>query len=195
LNKRIPIFMTVFLILAICGCLEGSQNPVNSATTRPANATDTDIVKSEAKVISNNDGPRGVTLFLNKMNKEGVTLDAKADEPSDFVDTIMSIILIDGKLNAQNITPKKYAIGYSGVYMPSTGTFEITRDQITRIKQDAQSQGLLKAVITTMANGKFGDQMQIYGQSVRDNHYTPSKDKVDMYMQYYSEPRWRIYIS
>lgn len=193
--KHIKVCMAIALILAICGCLEGSQNPVNSAISRPANATDADIVKSEVNVITNNDGPRGVTLFLDKMNKDGVTLDVKADEPSDFVDTIMSIILLDGKLSAQNITAKKYIIEYSGVYMPGTGNFEITKDQITGIKQDVPSQGLLNAVITTMAKGKLGEQMQIFGQSVKNSHYTPSRDKADMYMHYYTEPRWRIYLS
>jgi hypothetical protein len=185
----------IFLILVICGCLEGSQNAGNSVITRPPGATDLDIVKAEARTISNSDGPRGVTLFLDKMNKDGIALNAKADESSDFVDTIMSVILMDGKLNAQNITPRKYIIEYSGVYVPNTGNFEITRDQIIKIKQDAQNQGLLNAIITTMANGSFGEQMQIHGRFVRDDHYTPSKDKVDMYMHYYSEPRWRIYIS
>jgi hypothetical protein len=192
LNKHTQIFIAIFLILILCGCLEGSQKPVDGVITRPLNATDVDIVKSELKVISNNDGPRGVTLFLNKMNKDGVLLDAKADEPSDFVDTIMSIILVDGRLNAQNITPNRYRIEYSGVYMPGTGNFELTRDQITQIKQDAQRLGLLNSVISAMANGEFGEQMQIFGSSVRENHYTPSKDKVDMYMQYYSDRRWWI---
>jgi len=185
LDKHILIFMNIFLILAICGCLEGSQKPGNDVITRPPNVTDTDIVKSEVKVISNNDGPKGVTLFLNKMNKEGVTLDAKADEPSDFVDTIMSIVLLDGKLNAQNITPTEYTIEYSGRYFANTGTFQITRDQVTQIKQNAHSQGLLKAVITAMANGKFGDKMQVHGKFVTDYPYTPSKDRLELYRGYF----------
>jgi hypothetical protein len=92
LDKIVSIFMNIFLILVICGCLEEPQNSVNSPITRPANATDADIIKAEAKAISSNDGPRGITLFLNKINKDGVTLDAKADEPSDFVDTILWFI-------------------------------------------------------------------------------------------------------
>jgi hypothetical protein len=105
------------------------------------------------------------------------------------------VYLLDGRLNAQNITPNRYIIKYSGVYMPNSGSFEIASDQITKIKTNAESQGLLNAVITAMANGKFGEQMEIFGQHVRNTHYTPSKDKVEMYMHYYSEPRWKFYIS
>jgi hypothetical protein len=188
------IFISIVSILAICGCLEGSQNSGNRVITRPLGATDSEIVKAEAKGLSDADGPKGVGLFLNKIDKDGVTLVAKADEPSDFADTIMSIILMDGNLNAQNVTPKEYTIEYGGRYFDNTGTFQITRDQITQIKQNAQNKGLLNAVITAMVNGKFGDKMQTHGKYLTDYPYTPSKDRLELYREYTSEPRWRINI-
>ena len=162
--------------------------------TRPPGATDSDIVKAELKTISNSDGPKGVTLFLNKIDKEGVSLIAKADEPSDFVDTITSIVLLDGNLNAQNITPKEYTVDYSGRYFANTGNFKVTKNQIIQIKQNAQSQGLLNAVIATMAKGMFGDKMQAHGKYLTDYPYTPSENRLELYREYASEPRWKVYI-
>jgi hypothetical protein len=182
-------------LLALSGCIGNNENSLTSEKiARPAGATDTDIIKNELKTISDSDGSRGISLFFNKIDKkEGIIIDAKADESSDFVDTIASIAVLDCRLIAQNVTAKKYTIHYSGVYMPASGTFQVTSDSLKHIAEEAETQGLVDAVIATMSSGEFGEQMQIHGNAAK-NHYTPSSEKSDMYMGYKYPPDLRIRI-
>ena len=184
----------IFVVLALSGCIGNEDNISEEKIIRPPGATDEDIIKNEIKSISQSDGPRGVVLFFNSMNEKGdVVIDAKADEPSDFVDAIAAIAIIDKRLIAQNINVKEYTIKYSGIYMPNKGTFKITSAHLDQIAEDAENLGLVDSVITRMSSGDLGEQLKIHGMAT-EKHYTPSSEKTDMYMGYERVPDLTIRI-
>jgi hypothetical protein len=192
LKALIVALICIIAVQALSGCIGNKDESSGEKIVRPAGATDTDVIKKELKTLSNSDGPRGITLFFAKLDKEdGIIIDAKADESSDFVDTIAAIALLDSRLITQNVTAKKYTIRYSGVYMPNTGTFQITPAQLNHIAKDAKTNGLVKAAISLMSSGELGEQLEIHGKAA-GSHYTPSSEKSDMYMGYKEAPDYRI---
>jgi len=193
LNASLVTLVCCIAVLALSGCTENGSS--EEKIVRPAGATDIDVIKTELKTISDNDGPRGITLLFSKIDKsDGILIDAKADESSDFVDTVAAIAVVDGRLIAQNVTAKKYTIHYSGVYMPNSGTFQITADHLSQIAKDAENTGLVDAVISLMSSGKLGEQMKIHGDAAA-RKYTPSSEKsADMYYGYKEVPDYRIRI-
>ena len=190
MSKPVVGFILTLAALICSGCIQPSPEEVYDAPiTLPTNASPVDILKESLKILTDIDGPRGVALFLDEFDENRVTLSAKADEPSDFVDTIAAIIITDSHLNTQNITPTEYIVKYSGRYFSNSGKFKITKKQITRIEQNTQ---LLEAVIAAMAKGDFGDDMKTRGKYLTDNAYTPSNERLELYKGYVSRPRWVI---
>lgn len=188
--------ISIIALLVLSGCIENKDGSGSTGEKiiRPPGVTDTDVIKNELKTMSNSDGPRGISLFFNTIDKsDGIVIDAKADESSDFVDTIAAIAVLDGRLIAQNITAKKYTIHYTGVYMPNSGTFQVTVDNLNSLATESKTRGLVNAVIAIMSSGKLGEQMMIHGKAAA-SHYTPSSEKSDMYMGYKSAPDLRIRI-
>jgi hypothetical protein len=165
-----------------------SQIAINSTST-------TDVVKDELKYLSQLDGPRGVSLFLVKFDKDETVLEAKCDESFDFADTIMAIVALDEYLHANHLPqPQNYRVKYSGVYVPHSDEFVITRSRMDRIKLDSAEKGLVSSVINTMASGAFGAQLESHGKYMLENGYKPSASKIEMYLHEYYEPTWKIYI-
>lgn len=193
MSKYVVGFILMLVALICSGCIQPSPEEVyDTPITLPINASPVDTLKESLRTMTDADGSRGVTLFLDTFDKNRVTLSAKADEPSDFVDTIAAIIIIDLHLNTQNITPEEYTVKYSGRYFSNSGDFKITKKQIARIVQNTQNQGLLEAVIAAMAKGDFGDDMKTRGKYLTDNAYTPSNERLELYKGYVSRPRWMI---
>lgn len=194
LEASIVVLICIITLQALSGCVEKENGSSDEKIVRPAGATDTDVIKNELKTISDSDGPRGVSLFLARLDKgDGIVIDAKADESSDFVDTIAAIAVLDSRLIAQNVTANKYTVHYSGVYMPNSGDFQITASHLNHIAQKAQTLGLVDAVIAIMSSGELGKQLKIHGDAAA-SHYTPSSEKSDMYMGYKYAPDLRIRI-
>jgi len=193
MSKYVVGFILMLVALICSGCIQPSPEEVyDTPITLPINASPVDTLKESLRTMTDADGPRGVALFLDAFDKNRVTLSAKADEPSDFVDTIAAIIIIDLHLNTQNITPEEYTVKYSGRYFSNSGDFKITKKQIARIVQNTQNQGLLEAVIAAMAKGDFGDDMKTRGKYLTNNAYTPSNERLELYRGYVSQPRWMI---
>lgn len=190
MSKLIVGFILILVALVCSGCIQPSPEEVyDSPIAMPTNGSPVDILKESLRVMTNVDGPRGVGLFLDTVDKNRVTLSAKADEPSDFVDTIAAIIIMDRHLSAQNIVFEEYIVKYSGRYFSNSGRFKITKKQIAEIELD---QGLLETVIAGMAKGDFGDDMKDRGKDLVDSAYTPSDERLELYKGYVSRPRWVI---
>ncbi len=159
-----------------------------------AESKDVDIIKYEIKNITQSDGPRGIVLFFDSMADErSLTIDAKADEPSDFVDTIAAIAVLDQRLARQNIHIEKYTVEYSGIYIPSADEFDITSAELDKIAAGAKNTSLVESVIARMMAGDFGENLKFLGVSA-NNHYLPSSEKRDMYLEYEEVPDLTIRI-
>lgn len=197
IKKTGGLICVLAAVVLLSGCIESNNHGAymsEEKIVRPPGATDLDVVKSEIKSITQSDGPRGIVLFFNSMGDEGnLVLDAKADEPSDFVDVIAAIAIIDKRLAAQDISINKYTIKYSGMYIPSKGEFDITAPSLGKIAKDAKDIGLVDSVIDRMINNDFGEQVKFFGMAA-DKHYSPSCDKTDMYLGYERAPDLTIRI-
>jgi hypothetical protein len=87
------------------------------------------------------------------MNEKGdVVNDAKADEPSDFVDAIAAIAIIDN-VNCTKHQCKRVHNKIFWYIYANKGTFKITSAHLDQIAEDAENLGLVDSVITRMSSG------------------------------------------
>jgi len=70
----------------------------NSYKELPTTGSGEALLKESLRYVSQEDGPRGTTLFLTKYNENEATIEAKCDESIDFIDTILAIMIVDTDL-------------------------------------------------------------------------------------------------
>jgi len=167
----------------------------NSYKELPTTGSGEALLKESLRYVSQEDGPRGTTLFLTKYNENEATIEVKCDESIDFIDTILAIMIVDTDLERKGtVPPDRYIIKYSGVYIPQSGSFTITKGDLLEMRAGASSGGILRSIATKMASGRWGAEIESHGRWLLTNGYKPSNTKDEMYLHQYYDPVWRIYI-